>query len=134
MIGFGLGIGKNRYWGSGGPSFTSTIFVSNSGNDANNGLTSATAKETIAGIPLESGMRIMLARGSVWHEELNLEGLTEVQIDAYGVGQIPVLDASDPVAGTWVVDGVEPNVYNLTLAHDGGDGLYLSLWEDGIRP
>lgn len=138
MFGLGFGISKFRNWGTGnngpvGP--TSTIYVDQvGGSDVNEGTDITAPLQTIGAIPLQDGMLIMLKRGSVWHEQLDTSANADIVIDVYGSGQIPVLDASDPVAGTWVVDGSFANVYNQTLTHEGDDGLYLSLWEDGVRP
>jgi len=135
MLGLGFGIGKFRRWGRGLDGFTSTIYVSQvGGSDTNDGLTSGTPLQTLAAIPLQDGMRIYLARGSVWHEELDTSPYTGVWIDAYGSGPLPVLDASDTAPATWVVDGANNKVYNQTLSHSGDIGLYLSIWENGVRP
>lgn len=136
MFGIGFGIGKYRNDGIGtGTQYTATVYVDqSSGSDANSGLTELLPKQTIAAIPLQNGMRIRLARGSVWHEEINLTGYSNILIDSYGTGALPVLDASDPCPTSWVVDGANNKVYNQTLTHTGDTGLYLSIWENGVRP
>lgn len=106
------------------------------GSDANDGLTPATAFETIsaANAILANGVRIGLARGSEWREQLgdDLLSYTDVVVGAYGSGAMPILDGSDVATG-WTYDGAYTNLYSVAWAHDGSVGDFLSVWENGAR-
>jgi hypothetical protein len=75
---------------------------SSTSNDANNGLSPATAWQTFANAnerTLPPGSAILLKRGDVWVDELNLRGSGSVNppnyLGAYGTGPRPVVLRND---------------------------------------
>jgi len=126
--------------GYGGRRFTYYVDSVN-GDDLNDGLTADTAFQTIGKLDTTlssdySGQRIGLARGSYWREEIGggSNASVNVVIDAYGSGQLPVLDGADVVAAaSWAKTATYTNVYDLTWAHSAAVGSTLSVWEDGVR-
>ncbi|MEF8708235.1 MAG: hypothetical protein V5B38_04860 [Candidatus Accumulibacter propinquus] len=125
-----------KYEGSYGTNLVSgfDFFVdSASGNNSNDGLSAAQAKQTLSTITLTPNLKIGLARGSVWKEQIgsaatNVDG---VVIGAYGTGQMPVIDCSEVSTG-WSKTAGKTNVYEavLTIA-SGSTGQFLRLYEDG---
>lgn len=105
------------------------------GNDAFDGLSSATPKATIAGLPLLiPGDRIYLARGSRWREMLDTSGLVACQAINYGIGPRPVLDACDVVqAASWTKTAGRTNVYECTITGEnpGGSSFSAIVLQDG---
>jgi hypothetical protein len=103
------------------------------GNDANDGLTSATAFATISALPaIATGKRIGLARGSHWREQLTI-AVNSVAVGAYGSGANPLLDASDIVpVGDWSKTGGQTNVYQATVAADLSVITWVNAWEDDV--
>src|SRR5690606_7665711 len=96
------------------------------GSDDNDGATPATALATLGALELVEGMRIGLARGSYWREQIDGGAVSGVTVGAYGVGKMPVLDAASPIEGTWTqpdADGL-PNVWMQTVAHEVSEGQY----------
>lgn len=105
------------------------------GSDDNDGATPATALATLGAIELVEGMRIGLARGSVWREQIEGNQVSGVTVGAYGSGKMPVLDGADVLDGTWTqpdADGL-PNVWVQTVSHSVSATNLLSLWKDGER-
>ncbi len=116
-----------------GSAFTvtpATYYVANSGNDANDGLSPATAWKTIGKVNASTalfvpGTSILLNRGDVFRDDyINLEntvvstptnGVTlanappaisgtaasPITIGAYGTGANPLLDGADPLSVQW---------------------------------
>jgi hypothetical protein len=72
-----------------------TYYVSNSGDDANNGLSPETAWATIAKVnnsPIPEGSKVLFERGGIWREQiLAKDGVT---YSAYGEGEKPKLYGS----------------------------------------
>lgn len=109
-----------------------------SGNDSANGRTPDTAFRTIAAANavLGNNVRIGLARGSVWREQLGStsSAFNGVTIGAYGSGALPVLDGADVAsANGWTPHGTFIGIWQRTWTHDAQAGMYLSLWADGVR-
>ncbi len=103
------------------------------GNDANDGAGPGGALRTIAAVEarMQAGDRIGLARGSVWRERFELTA-ERVEVIAYGAGERPLLDASDPVpAGSWTKTAGYTNVYQCTVTVDAPG--WISVWEDNVR-
>lgn len=77
--------------------YTGTAYyVSNSGNDLNDGLTPETAinsLDRINTLPLKSGDAILLERGGMWRGSIhiNISGIT---VSAYGEGAKPIINGS----------------------------------------
>lgn len=104
------------------------------GSDASSGLTAAAAKQTIASLGyIFSGMRIHLARGASWREQLrSVEA--NVVVSAYGSGRLPILDGADVVAaGAWTKTAGRTNIWQATVTVPDPSGLYPSLWENAVR-
>lgn len=112
------------------PSFSQIYYVSNKGDDSNDGLASTAPLKTINALLLlrpGHGSVINLEKGSVWHESLylNLDSSVNwrdstiykladnVVIQAYGTGDKPILDASDFMDENWTIyqDGANSRVF-----------------------
>ena len=109
------------------------------GDDANDGTSPEAAFQTIAAaqaaaLSYGNGVRLGLARGSEWHEQLNLSSLTGVMVDDYGDAEQPMprLDARDEVTG-WTKTAGRTNVYQFDWTPTLGNKVAPSLWEDGVR-
>jgi hypothetical protein len=77
---------------------------SRGGNDSNDGLSRSSALRSLAaveGLPLVPGDRILLARGSTWHEMLKIDwhGRADapITLGSYGAGPPPVITGADPI-------------------------------------
>lgn len=134
------------WFGSDGTIYTLFDFYADSvnGSDANDGLTAATAKATLAAITALVGFqpnkRIGLARGSVWREQLIIGLVTSrvngTQIGAYGSGAMPLVDGSDPItAGSWSLAASQTLTYQaavtFTGALPGSGGEFRNVFENG---
>lgn len=104
------------------------------GNDANDGMTEATAKQTIGSIPWAANLSVAFARGSYWREQLDLGllGYTNVSLNVYGTGTLPVFDAADIYEGVWTNDSGNVWYADITTENDQFT-MYNSLWKDGVR-
>lgn len=103
-----------------------------SGSDANNGRSPATAKQTLGSVTLTTGIKIGLARGSKWREQIGgFIALPDyVSIGAYGTGQMPLIDASDVSTG-WTKTAGKTNVYQADLSV-GASSQFLRLYENNV--
>ena len=105
-----------------------------SGNNANDGLTVTTAKQTIAAaialVPY--GGRLSLARGSIFRESMDLRSLGPVTVESYGSGNLPIVDGSQVASGFASYSGI---VYSFTATLPLGttNRSYPFLFEDGVR-
>jgi hypothetical protein len=82
--------------------FAVDYYVSNAGNDANNGLTTSTAWATLAKVnsfTYAANDRVLLHRGGTWYGSLIINR-NNVTIDAYGSGSNPLITGYT-LAGTW---------------------------------
>lgn len=84
------------------------FYVDTNGNDANSGLSPATAWKTIAkvnGRTFIAGDSIMLKKGETWREQLTITSSgvfgNPITICAYGSGAKPILNGADIIT-TWV--------------------------------
>ncbi len=119
------------------PSFDYYVSSLN-GNDANDGLTPATAKQTIAAAQnlLGAGKSLGLEYGSYFREQLTID-YPNVRVGAYGVGELPVLDASKLVQPEDILK--TPGYTNLyqfdvtPVADIDGREFLFSTFEDGQR-
>src|ERR1035437_221983 len=112
-------------------------YISSSGNDANNGLTPATAWQTIAKVNASSfnpGDQILFNKGDTWRETLTIPSSGSVDnyitFGAYGTGSKPKIDAEttrdycivSPSSKSYItIDGLELD--NAKVA-----GIYHSYW------
>jgi parallel beta-helix repeat protein len=103
-----------------------TYYVDSTRGDDHNAGTSANSPwRTLAKVSasrFSPGDAVLLRRGSVWHEQLNFpsSGAAEalITIDAYGVGELPVISGADPVnASSWISStGSGANVWQAAVA------------------
>ena len=85
-----------------------TYYVSNAGNDLNDGLTTLTPFKTISKINsmlLLPGTDILFNRGDRWEETLTIDrsgtSVDSIRFGAYGTGRKPIIDGSTAITG-WV--------------------------------
>lgn len=124
----------NHPFGGGGASQYDYYVDSVNGNDANDGRAPSRALKTLRALPvITAGMRIGLACGSHWREQLTIVA-NNVTVGAYGGGGKPVLDCSDLIAdGDWSKTGGLTNVYQCdkSPALDVAE-TYNGVFEDGV--
>lgn len=82
-------------------------YVSNSGSDSNDGLTTATAWQTLSKVNSSSfnaGDSILLRRGDIWNERLNIASSgsagSPIMVSAYGTGVKPLITGLQTVTLT----------------------------------
>ncbi len=100
-----------------------TYYVSNSGNDANDGLSPERAWATLQkvnGTDVPAGSVILFKRGDVWNRQGRLYSKSNVTFSAYGEGEKPLfshyIDAS--LASDWTKVG--DNLYVYSGAYESG--------------
>lgn len=109
-LGLGLSLGLTR--GSQVSGFA--IYVDSvNGSDANSGKTPALAKQTLSAITWTQGLRVGLARGSVFREMVTMSSGGCV-LGAYGSGAKPVLIGSTAITSGWT--NVSGAVYSQAIA------------------
>lgn len=94
---------------------------SSGGDDANDGLSEATAWKTlskISGLTFQPGNKLLLKSGDSWNERLILNGSGSVNspivVSSYGTGSKPIISATAPKSGViagsnlnnWVISGL----------------------------
>ena len=99
------------------PTSGTVYYVSENGDDANDGLSPATAVRTLAkasNLPFEKGDTILLERGGVFrgHLVIRVENIT---VSAYGKGPKPVINGSPE-------NGAKPHYWSLL---EGTDNIYV---------
>jgi hypothetical protein len=104
------------------------------GNDANNGRSAGSAFATIAAVlpQIAAGDSVGLARGSQWREQFTVPA-DQVQVIAYGSGDSPLLDCSDPIGSqAWSKTPGETATYQCSITHDIATGkTFIGCWENG---
>lgn len=82
------------------------FFVSNTGSDAADGFTTATAWQTVAKVnsSATAGSVVNFQRGGEWREQLIFPA-NGITIDAYGSGNKPIINAADPKT-TWTSESL----------------------------
>jgi hypothetical protein len=101
--------------GGGGPAFDFYVDSVN-GSDANDGLTAATAKQSLAAVAslAASNQSIVIKKGSTWRDKLNLTGKTGNTVSVLGTGSVPIIECTDIASGWTQPDAVTyPNVWYL---------------------
>lgn len=108
-----------------------TYYVSNQGNDANDGLSPATAWQSLAKInetPLADGDQILFQRGQVFRGQLNpRKTYTGLTYGAYGAGARPVI-AGSILLTNWQPSSQGAGIYQTSaagLVADGGEITHL---------
>ncbi|MCC6938766.1 MAG: T9SS type A sorting domain-containing protein [Flavobacteriales bacterium] len=91
-----------------------TYYVSNSGNDTNNGTSQATAWQTIGRVnqisgSLQPGDKVLFQRGGLFRGKLTISSsgtaANKIEVGAYGSGDQPVISGSIAVANWTVQSG-----------------------------
>lgn len=102
------------------------------GSDANDGRSPATAKQTLGSVTLTTGIKIGLARGSKWREQIGgyITLPDFVTIGAYGTGMMPAIDASDVSTG-WTKTAGKTSVYQADLPVS-ATGQFLRMYENNV--
>jgi hypothetical protein len=112
------------------------------GSDSNSGRSASAPFQTLqkaedTAMLLGNGVRIGLKRGSEWRDEFQMSGKSRVMVRAYGAGDMPVIDCTDVVSGTWVQHdaGTYPNVWSIAWSSeiDGGGPSEHRAWENGTE-
>lgn len=77
-----------------------TYYVSNSGNDANNGASTGTSWQTISKVnsTIISGDSVLFNKGDTWTERINVSG-SDIYFGSYGIGVKPVVTGLQTVSG-----------------------------------
>lgn len=105
------------------------------GDDGNTGTSEAQAFQTLAAVPtLAAGQSVGLARGSTWRGEGIIVPANNIRIQAYGIGDRPIIDGSETVANDdFAKTGGQTNVYqaSLTIEANASGTSYVRVWEDG---
>jgi hypothetical protein len=112
------------------------------GNDENDGHAQQTAVKTVARLlssGVKSGDTIYIARGSVFHEFLDLSNkeISNITILDYGAGNRPIFDAADTARNAlFVKNAGSKHLYQVSWKNDFRDNTDVSqysVWEDGKR-
>ena len=101
-----------------------------SGNDSNDGTSANTAWRSFTNIATTnfvSNTTIYLKRNSIWYEQLTVP-VSNLNIDAYGTGNLPAINGSLEVSG-WASLG--SNFYSKTITPASGEALG-NISEDDI--
>lgn len=99
------------------PTTGTVYYVSENGNDNNDGLSPATAVRTLAkasNLPFEKGDTILLERGGVFRGHLIIR-VENITVSAYGKGPKPVINGSPE-------NGAKPHYWSLL---EGTDNIYV---------
>ena len=109
------------------------FYVSTSGNDSNDGLSSTTPWKTISKVNSYSfspGDRVLFNRGDVWREQLTVSSsgtaIQPIIFDAYGTGSNPIISGADNVTGWTLYNG------SIYVANVGVMTLPSQLYVDGV--
>lgn len=104
-----------------GKTYTGTAYyVSNSGNDSNNGTSPETAWATISKInsaDLKYGDAVFFKRGDIWHDEI--WGQPGVTYSAYGTGSKPVF------SGSVTENAATPDKWKLYYTGKNGEKIWV---------
>lgn len=121
-----------------------TYYISAAGNDANNGLTTATAWQTLSNINnlnLKAGDKILLEGGQVFTGSIQLDAadsgsaVNPITVTSYGSGQATISAVNS--AAIYVSNTGGLNINHLILKGDGSDhdgiDVYLNQTAAGIE-
>lgn len=110
------------------------------GNDENDGATPSTAYATLiqtetAALFFGNGVRIGLARGSEWREELDLNTLDGVTVAGYGSGKLPIIRGDDVLeSGDFTNDVTHTNTWKVSWTpSDNVPGVSPNVFVDDVR-
>lgn len=117
-----------------------TIYVDSvSGDDDNRGLSVSTPLATIAAVQakLDEGHAASLAGDSVWQEQLDIAAISNVSANGPEAGhgaELPIIDASDPIIGTWEKESGYTNVWKISHSHSFTANQHqFPVVEDGVQ-
>jgi hypothetical protein len=121
----------------GNPPPTSGWYVSNDGDDGNDGRSEDSPLKTLAALvasDISAGEVVYLERGGAWREALaGLPG--PIEVHPYGAGARPVIDGRDvALNASFSKTGGYTNVYQISWAHSmttSGGKTSHRAWEDG---
>lgn len=121
-------------------SFSTTYYVSNTGSDANSGLTSTLPWRTIAkvnGTIFKAGDLVLFQKGGTWAETLTISSSgsagNPVIYGVYGKGNKPVITGSDTRAFTINTNNkIFITIDGLNLVHALGTNYQASVFVGGI--
>jgi len=113
----------------GGSSAPTIHFYADSvgGSDANDGLTDATAFQTLSALRTAiltrgDGTNVSLARGSYWEEFFDLDGLNNISVYAYDTGDPPIVSGAIPIPS---------GSFTLSAHADAAGKVYEYAWTRG---
>jgi PKD domain len=113
------------------PDTRQTIYVSTSGNDANNGLSASDPIQSLARLQqlLTSNTRVLFQAGDTFTlsttSEINLAELSHVYLESYGTGAQPILYYDGPAGGGSFI-GFDNNSSNIVIQGLTFDSMYLN--------
>jgi hypothetical protein len=113
------------------PDTRPTIYVSTSGNDANNGLSASDPIQSLARLQqlLTSNTRVLFQAGDTWTlsttSEISLAALSHVYLGSYGTGAQPTLYYDGPVGGGSFI-GFDNNSSNIVIQGLTFDSIYTN--------
>lgn len=109
-----------------------------SGSDSNDGLSDAAPWATFSkavtqwGSDSNPSATVMLKRGTTIRETFQ-PGASGLNLDSYGAGDFPIINAADVMAGSYTEHGTVSDAWYKSWAHeyDSGNGI-LTVVEDGL--
>jgi hypothetical protein len=109
------------------------FFVSPNGNDANDGLSPATAFATCAKAAsvAVAGNTVRLARGGIWREAAPF--VSGVSVEAFGNGLRPIISGQDVVSTFTQHEAGPAYSFTITLPEGSADRAYPGVWQGGRR-
>jgi hypothetical protein len=127
-----------------GVGYAPDFYANSAAAPGGDGLTEATAFSTIAemetaALAFGNGVKLSMAYGSAWREELGLSSLTGVQHRPYGDSTLPLpkLDCADVADNAdFSLAATYTNTYQITWTHSIAATISkakLRVWEDGVR-
>ncbi len=124
------------------PSTKSVSYLSPNGSDTNDGKTPATAWKTLAKAQASvfPGMTLLLERGGVWREMLDLRFKPIISIGNYGSGPPPEVNGADVISPGSFIPSTHAEAagvcyeYAWTRGHGHEAGFdQVMLWENDVR-
>lgn len=119
---------------------SATYYIANTGNDANNGLSSTTPWQTIAkvnSITLANNDTVLFKRGDIFRGQVASKGFPlGIHYDAYGTGVNPVIAGSVKISN-WLPSTLGANIYEadvsafITADSNGVKNTIENLFVDG---
>lgn len=113
------------------PAQATTYYFSNSGSDANDGLSISSPKQSIAAANalMTGGNVILFKRGHVWYipqGTIVMDNRSNFTLDAYGGGNRPVIAGMALIDDTWTYEG------NFVWSNETGYNEALRVFVNGV--